>query len=385
MTCAEEVQGWINAVQLYESGLNIEAVETFKTMAPNSKIMFNIGCCYLNIGDSVIARQKFEEAIKMDNHLAIAYFMIAKILYDEHRLSEALEIYESALKKLRGNRLVDYRPLGLNYQLYASEIFANQGIVSYKLNQDSSFYFIKATKFAIEKRHKHLDEILHELKMGKDTTSLFSMPLSKLFKPSQSFVSNAKKKNYLGEAQVISTENDEKIYACFSGIKSNMQLKKIRKSPCKPPPPPKLPPPSRPPPPSKEKLLKSSPMPLKKPSPPKRPETFPKKYGLQPRKTESARTVLSDIGCTNCDDVSITEKNKTDLNFNKNAILLLKETLDSIPSPPYPLNKKINKSYSLSAPRKRLPAFTANMAADNVSNKTFPRSTKPRKPLPKFE
>lgn len=164
-----------------------------------------------------------------------------------------------------------------------------------------------------------------------------------------------------------------------------MQLKKIRKSPCKPPPPPKLPPPSRPPPPSKEKLLKSSPMPPKKPSPPKRPETFPKKYGLQPRKTESARTVLSDSGCTNCDDVSITEKNKTDLNFNKNAILLLKETLDSIPSPPYPLNKKINKSYSLSAPRKRLPAFTANMAADNVSNKTFPRSTKPRKPLPKFE
>lgn len=38
------------------------------------------------------------------------------------RLDESIDLYNTAFKKLRGNRQVDYKPLGLNYQLQASEV-----------------------------------------------------------------------------------------------------------------------------------------------------------------------------------------------------------------------------------------------------------------------
>ena len=38
------------------------------------------------------------------------------------RLDDSIDLYNTAFKKLRGNRQVDYKPLGLNYQLQASEV-----------------------------------------------------------------------------------------------------------------------------------------------------------------------------------------------------------------------------------------------------------------------
>ena len=56
---------------------------------------------------------------------------------------------------------------------------------------------------------------------------MFYPPQSELFRPSKASVANIKKKDYLGEAKVISTDSEEDCYACFSGIKDKVIEQKV--------------------------------------------------------------------------------------------------------------------------------------------------------------
>jgi hypothetical protein len=48
---ADDISSWYEAVQLYESGRVDEAIEKFKSVKQNSKILLNTGCCYLRKSD----------------------------------------------------------------------------------------------------------------------------------------------------------------------------------------------------------------------------------------------------------------------------------------------------------------------------------------------
>ena len=56
---------------------------------------------------------------------------------------------------------------------------------------------------------------------------LFFPPKSEIFRPSKASVANIKKKDYLGESKVISTDSEEDCYACFSGIKDKVIEQKV--------------------------------------------------------------------------------------------------------------------------------------------------------------
>ena len=47
MSNADELQIWFDGVQLYDDGEISRAIEMFQSAKQTSKMMFNIGCCYL--------------------------------------------------------------------------------------------------------------------------------------------------------------------------------------------------------------------------------------------------------------------------------------------------------------------------------------------------
>lgn len=51
MSSAEDVQAWFDAVQLYDDGNIEEAIQKFRDVTSNSKMLFDIGCCYLRINN----------------------------------------------------------------------------------------------------------------------------------------------------------------------------------------------------------------------------------------------------------------------------------------------------------------------------------------------
>ena len=51
MNNADELQVWFDAVQLYDEGELSQAIEVFQTAKQTSKILFNMGCCYLKSED----------------------------------------------------------------------------------------------------------------------------------------------------------------------------------------------------------------------------------------------------------------------------------------------------------------------------------------------
>ena len=51
MASADDVASWFEATQLYEFNRIEEAIEKFKAAKQSSKMLMNIGCCYLRKND----------------------------------------------------------------------------------------------------------------------------------------------------------------------------------------------------------------------------------------------------------------------------------------------------------------------------------------------
>ena len=47
----EELEIWNEAVKMYDDGQFEESAGKFSSLSQNSKMMFNIGCCYLRLND----------------------------------------------------------------------------------------------------------------------------------------------------------------------------------------------------------------------------------------------------------------------------------------------------------------------------------------------
>ena len=54
--------------------------------------------------------------------ISISFLTSAKLNVISCRYDEAMKNFDIALKTLRGNRLIDYKQLGLQYKLYSCEV-----------------------------------------------------------------------------------------------------------------------------------------------------------------------------------------------------------------------------------------------------------------------
>ena len=68
--------------------------------------------------------------VNKDKTSAIGFFHLATLLYSTEKYSEAETCYESAYDSLRGNSLVDYRPLQLAVTLRVSDVAYNLAVAA---------------------------------------------------------------------------------------------------------------------------------------------------------------------------------------------------------------------------------------------------------------
>ncbi|GAA6108487.1 neutrophil cytosol factor 2 [Tachysurus ichikawai] len=225
MSFVSTLRQWDEAVACVEkkdvdSGLRIFLGIEEKT----SKINFNIGCLHLNNNDLDAAEKAFDSSIGKDQHLAVAFFQRGITFYKKERFEESLMDFQQSFKELRGNHLIDYKPLGMVYKLYACEVLHNIGLVYAQMGkwENAQEQLLSALKLRIDSKLSHVDKALESILKQK----LFPLVVIRpelLFKPNKHYVAELEKKDYLGKAKVISSVVPADSFSGFAPLQPQVE------------------------------------------------------------------------------------------------------------------------------------------------------------------
>ncbi|GJJ70857.1 hypothetical protein EMPS_03207 [Entomortierella parvispora] len=211
-----ELDQWNEGVIAFDQGLYEDALEIFEPIADSAKIHFNIGVVLATLGDFVGASDAYTEATKLDQYLAIAYFQngVANVALEDY--AKALSCFHDAFLYLRGNMVIDYTQLGLDFKLYSCQVLFNRGLCYIECGEmDLGMTDLwRATREKQTKAHDVLDQALRD--RGQDCT-VFTVPQGVLYRPPESKVKNSKKKDYLGNSKVIAAIDASDSFAGFQG------------------------------------------------------------------------------------------------------------------------------------------------------------------------
>ncbi|XP_040841291.1 neutrophil cytosol factor 2 isoform X6 [Ochotona curzoniae] len=126
MSLAEAISLWNEGVLAADRKDWEGALAAFSSVQdPHSRICFNVGCMHSLLGDLQAAEKAFTNSIHRDRHLAVAYFQRGMLYYHLERYDSAIKDLKEALTQLRGNQLIDYKILGLQFKLFACEVVAS--------------------------------------------------------------------------------------------------------------------------------------------------------------------------------------------------------------------------------------------------------------------
>ncbi|TSL34572.1 Neutrophil cytosol factor 2 [Bagarius yarrelli] len=207
MSFVNTLRQWDEAVAYVEKKDTVSALKIFLDIEEKtSKINFNIGCLQLNNNNLDAAEKAFDRSIGKDQHLAVAFFQRGITFYKKERFEESLMDFQKAFKELRGNHLIDYKPLGMMYKLHACEVLHNTGLVYAQMGkwENAQEKLLTALKLRTESKFGHVDKALESILKQK----LFPLVVIRpevMFKPNKHYVAELEKKDYLGKAKVISS------------------------------------------------------------------------------------------------------------------------------------------------------------------------------------
>ncbi|KAF9281420.1 hypothetical protein BKA57DRAFT_458020 [Linnemannia elongata] len=211
-----ELDQWNEGVIAFDQGQYEDALEYFEPIADSAKIHFNIGVVLATLGDFEGAGAAYEQATKLDQYLAIAYFQngVANVALENY--AKALTCFHDAYLYLRGNMVIDYTQLGLDFKLYSCQVLFNRALCYIELGEmDLGMTDLwRATREKQTKAHDMLDQALRD--KGQDCT-VFTVPQGVLYRPAESKVKNSKKKDYLGNSKVIAAVDASDQFAGFKG------------------------------------------------------------------------------------------------------------------------------------------------------------------------
>ncbi|XP_044532665.1 neutrophil cytosol factor 2 isoform X2 [Gracilinanus agilis] len=175
MSLAEAIRLWNEGVLAADKKDWHGALEAFTGVQdPHSRISFNIGCIYMILEKLQEAEKAFTRSLKRDQHLAVAYFQRGIVFYKMEKYDSALKDLKEALTELRGNQLIDYKILGLQFKLFACE------------------------------KQKLYEPVV--------------IPVGKLFRPNEKQVAQLAKKDYLGKATVVASVVDQDSFSGFAPL-----------------------------------------------------------------------------------------------------------------------------------------------------------------------
>uniref|UniRef100_A0A8C9GC14 Neutrophil cytosol factor 2 n=1 Tax=Piliocolobus tephrosceles TaxID=591936 RepID=A0A8C9GC14_9PRIM len=126
MSLAEAISLWNEGVLAADKKDWKGALDAFSAVQdPHSRICFNIGCMHTILKNMTEAEKAFTKSINRDKHLAVAYFQRGMLYYQTEKYDLAIKDLKEALTQLRGNQLIDYKILGLQFKLFACEVVAS--------------------------------------------------------------------------------------------------------------------------------------------------------------------------------------------------------------------------------------------------------------------
>uniref|UniRef100_A0A8B9XH28 Neutrophil cytosol factor 2 n=1 Tax=Bos mutus grunniens TaxID=30521 RepID=A0A8B9XH28_BOSMU len=126
MSLAEAISLWNEGVLAADKKDWKGALDAFTGVQdPHSRICFNVGCIYTILGNLPEAEKAFTKSINRDKHLAVSYFQRGMLYYQMEKYDSAIKDLKEALTQLRGNQLIDYKILGLQFKLFACEVVAS--------------------------------------------------------------------------------------------------------------------------------------------------------------------------------------------------------------------------------------------------------------------
>lgn len=182
----QELETWVSALAHYDRNEFEESIKSFEPIADTSKILFNCGIIRATLGEHeeavrlllysshwedqsqsthMQAQVKYyQQAVALDQYLAIAYFQAGVSNFLIGDFEEALANFNDTLLYLRGNKKIEYEQLGLNFKLYACEALFNRGLCYVYLQAlDTGLQdMIHATKEKAVDNHNVIDEAIKE-------------------------------------------------------------------------------------------------------------------------------------------------------------------------------------------------------------------------------
>ncbi|XP_060053793.1 neutrophil cytosol factor 2 isoform X1 [Erinaceus europaeus] len=220
MSLAEAIRLWNEGVLAADKKDWNGALGAFTAVQdPHSRICFNIGCMYTILENMLEAEKAFTKSINRDKHLAVAYFQRGMLYYQMENYDSAIKDLKEALTQLRGNQLIDYKILGLQFKLFACEVLYNIAFMHAKKEEwkKAEEHLALAMNMKSEPRHSKIDKAM-ECVWKQKLYEPVVIPVGRLFRPNERQVAQLVKKDYLGKATVVASVVDQDNFSGFAPL-----------------------------------------------------------------------------------------------------------------------------------------------------------------------
>ncbi|XP_077619488.1 neutrophil cytosol factor 2 [Crocuta crocuta] len=220
MSLAEAISLWNEGVLAADKKDWKGALDAFTAVQdPHSRICFNIGCVYTILENLPEAEKAFTQSINRDKHLAVAYFQRGMLCYRMEKYDSAIKDLKEALTQLRGNQLIDYKILGLQFKLFACEVLYNVAFMYAKKEEwkKAEENLALAMSMKSEPRHSKIDKAM-ECVWKQKLYEPVVIPVGRLFRPNERQVAQLAKKDYLGKATVVASVVDQDSFSGFAPL-----------------------------------------------------------------------------------------------------------------------------------------------------------------------
>ncbi|XP_045308606.1 neutrophil cytosol factor 2 isoform X2 [Leopardus geoffroyi] len=220
MSLAEAISLWNEGVLAADKKDWKGALDAFTAVQdPHSRICFNIGCMHTILDNMPEAEKAFTRSINRDKHLAVAYFQRGMLYYRIEKYDSAIKDLKEALTQLRGNQLIDYKILGLQFKLFACEVLYNVALMYAKKEEwkKAEEHLALAMSMKSEPRHSKIDKAM-ECVWKQKLYEPVVIPVGRLFRPNERQVAQLAKKDYLGKATVVASVVDQDSFSGFAPL-----------------------------------------------------------------------------------------------------------------------------------------------------------------------
>uniref|UniRef100_A0A452G0P1 Neutrophil cytosol factor 2 n=1 Tax=Capra hircus TaxID=9925 RepID=A0A452G0P1_CAPHI len=166
MSLAEVISLWNEGVLAADKKDWKGALDAFTGVQdPHSRICFNVGCIHTILGNLPEAEKAFTKSINRDKHLAVSYFQRGMLYYQMEKYDYAIKDLKEALTQLRGNQLIDYKILGLQFKLFACEVLYNIAFIYAKREEwkKAEEHLALAASMKSEPRHSKIDRAMESV------------------------------------------------------------------------------------------------------------------------------------------------------------------------------------------------------------------------------